>query len=350
MQHRSEASDEKVSQLLGALSPDPADRPDPRKAFSQFKTRIEIERRDEYTMFGLKISRKAQRVLAAGLAVVALVGLLAIPQVGALASEFLSVFRVQRFVLVNVTQERMDQIQKAVGKDSNFIAHETVKEPGDPKSAASLDEAAQTVGFTPLTPDASYGEPTKVLVSGLGVERFRPDAKALQSLFSSLNMDPGLIPDSIDGQPFDITIQPGVEATYDVSKEGFGVAQFPSPTVNVPDGVDMEKLGEAMFQLFGMTPQEAAHMSKTIDWTSTLVVPIPSDLNTMREVTVRGTSGLLYDGSNAPKGKGGKNAKGPDGESMPEYKASVVWQANGTLYVVTGPSADAVLALAESLH
>lgn len=338
------AEEEKVTRLLGALAPDPHDRPDPRRALRQFKSRIdgETERRD-LPMSGLHLPTKTKRFLAAGFGVVALVGLLAIPQVQAFASEFLSVFRVQKFVLVGVTQERMDQIKAAVGQDSTYVSHETLKDGGKPKTAATVAQAAKLAHFQPLTPDASYGDPTEIEVSGATAERFRPNAKELRSLFSTLNLDPNLIPEKVDGQPFDVSVNSGILQVFGSDSDKISLAQAPAPTVKVPDGVNMEQLGEAMFQLFGMSPAEAAHMSKSIDWTTTLVVPMPSDLSSMREVTVRNSSGLLFDGTQTKKG-----ADSSKGEYT--YTATLMWQENGSLFVVNGPSVEAVTSFADSLH
>ena len=345
MDDNERAADEQVSRLLATLAPD--DHPDPRRAFQQFQSRIEFSRRDSITMFGIQLSRKVQRGLAVGLSIAALVGLLAVPQVQAFASGFLSIFRVEKFVLVNVSQARIDQIQKAVGSDSSMGKHVVIKDGGQPVQVATLAAAASKVGFTPLSADASYGAPTRVEIKGQEIQRFEPDVKAIRSVYTALGLDPSLIPDNIDGKPFDITVPAGVAQTYGSSDKSITLAQVPSPTLKAPDGVDAEKLGEAMLQLLGMSPDEAARMSKSIDWTSTLVIPVPQGLDSVQEVTVRGVSGLLYEGGSGPKHK-----TMPEGQpaAAPEYSVSLVWQANGYLYAVAGSSPAQVSAFAEGLH
>jgi hypothetical protein len=339
-----EPVDEKAARLLDALAPDPVDRPDARRALNQFQSRISIERREEFTMFGLKMSKKVQRPLAAGLAAVALISLLAIPQVQAFASEFLSIFRVQRFVLVPISQERMDAIKQAVGDGMDFGQHEVIKDGGDPQEVGSLDEAAAGAGFAPLQAAASYGDPAKVEVSSESVTRYRPDVKAIRQVFSNLNLDPEVLPANIDGKAFDVTTPAGISAEYGAPGKGIRFVQMPSPTVNVPDGVDMEKLGEAMLQLLGMTPDQAARMSKSIDWTTTLVVPVPANLSSVREVSVRGVTGLVYQGSNDQPGSDA------NGKSAEHYAVTLVWQADGYLFAVMAPNANRAQGFATDLH
>jgi hypothetical protein len=341
MDNKHHNEEEKVARLLGVLAPGPVGRQETRRALHRFNSRLETGQGKGFNMLGLMMKKKVSRWVAGAAGVAALVGLLAIPQVQALASEFLSIFRVEKFVLVGVSEERMEQIQAAVGEGTQFGEHETISGGEEPQEAASLDEAASLAGFSPLQADASFGDPSGIMVSSTSVVRYRPDVAAIREVFSALNLDPEIIPANIDGQPFDITIPAGVMATYGKGNKVIAVSQVPSPTLSVPDGVDSQKLGEAMLQLLGMSADDAARMSQSIDWTSTLVVPVPQGLDSIREVTVRGTTALLYEGSGSPDKKNKKNAQG---------SSTVVWQSDGYLYSVTGNSTSQVLAFAEGLH
>src|SRR2546427_5170947 len=50
---------------------------------------------------------------------------------------------------------------------------------------------------------------------------------------------------------------------------------FRSPTVSVPPDLNMSDIAEAALELAGMSPAEARSFCQTVDWSSTLVVPIP---------------------------------------------------------------------------
>src|SRR5262249_27746726 len=64
--------------------------------------------------------------------------------------------------------------------------------------------------------------------------------------------------------------------------------QAPSPTVSVPRELNMADIAEAGLQLLGMTPDEARSFCQTVDWSSTLVVPIPRNTSSYETVTVDG--------------------------------------------------------------
>jgi hypothetical protein len=67
--------------------------------------------------------------------------------------------------------------------------------------------------------------------------------------------------------------------------------------------------------------REAGRLSRSIDWTSTLVIPVPSDFSSFREVTIHGKDGLLF--------------IGPDNETKVSSSA-VLWQEDGVLYFLVG--------------
>src|SRR5262249_28682148 len=64
--------------------------------------------------------------------------------------------------------------------------------------------------------------------------------------------------------------------------------QAPSPTVSVPPDLNMSDIAEAALELAGMSPAEARSFCQTVDWSSTLVVPIPRNSSAYETVTVDG--------------------------------------------------------------
>jgi hypothetical protein len=331
------AERDRVSRALAALEPGPLDAPHAQRALASI--RETVSRKESETMIGkLKNNRQLQRAAAIAAAVVVLAGLLALPPVRALASDFLALFRVEHFVVVNADSERMEQIVRALDENMFFGEQEVIEEMAEPMPAASLEEAAALAGFTPRAPQG-YGEPARIEVAGGGHVRYTPEVEALRAVFEAVGLDPALLPDSINGKPFDITIPLGVALTYDDgdpdTHQDFTVMQVPSPVVEVPEGIDMQALGEAMLQLIGMSPQEAARLSRSIDWTTTLVVPVPTDIASVREVQVDGTIGLLFD------------AAGYD----PSAAGALLWQKDGIVTMIAGSSSSMrLLAVAESLE
>jgi hypothetical protein len=97
------------------------------------------------------------------------------------------------------------------------------------------------------------------------------------------------------------------------------LAEYPSPTVDTPPNLDIQQLAELGLQFTGMTPQQAHQYAQTVDWTSTLVIPIPRNAALYKQVNVDGVTGYLIQ-------------RPPDDGA--EY--TLVWVKNGIVYAVGG--------------
>jgi hypothetical protein len=288
----------------------------------------------------IRSSRRAQRTLAGVVAVIVLAGLLALPPVRALASQFLGLFRVEKFAVVDVDPERIREIAAAVDAEQVLGEPQVLEEGGEPTRVGSLAEAAAQAGFTPRAPEG-YGEPAAIRVVGASGLRFTPDMAAVREVFAAVGLDPSLLPAEMDGQPFDLTIPAGVELSYDDGdpdvQRDFVVHQMPSPSADVPEGVDVQRLGQAMLQLLGMDPEEAARVSASIDWTSTLVLPIPTNAASVQEVPVDGTSGLLIEAA--------ATEEGPRKDVV-----ALLWQKDGIVNMIAGARGELdLVAIADAL-
>lgn len=334
-----------VAHLMGTLDPGPLPQIESRRALSGLRQSLRQtshERRLTNPMFERLLSNRTARRVLAGVAVVAvLAGALSFAPVRAAASNFLSMFRVEKFEVIQVDPGRLEEIAESIPEDAYFGEQEVIQE-GVNYEVASVGEAADAAGFAPLVPQG-YGDPAKIVVAGGEVLRFTPDVEGLREVFSAVGLDPELLPESIDGQPFDATVPVGVMLAYGDAEtgEGFAVFQSPSPTFDVPDGVDMQALGKAMLILLGVPADEAEQLSKSIDWATTLVLPIPTDMATVTEVQVNGVSGWLIE------------SLGSGDPDMPDAPgASLLWQKDGYVYLVTTstPALYDLLAIAESLQ
>jgi len=83
---------------------------------------------------------------------------------------------------------------------------------------------------------------------------------------------------------------------------------------------------------------DARRLAQTIDWSSTVVIPLPTDVARFREVTVDGVTGLLLEETHKP-GSGGNNSM-------------ILWQRADIIYAVAGNNVDVKLLLqvADSLQ
>jgi hypothetical protein len=84
-----------------------------------------------------------------------------------------------------------------------------------------------------------------------------------------------------------------------------------------------------------MTAEEAAQFSQTVDWTTTLVIPIPRYATEYQEVQVDGVEGTLIMQSQRSE--------------LPNYL--LIWINDGVVYALTGPGdAQSAVDMANSLE
>ena len=65
------------------------------------------------------------------------------------------------------------------------------------------------------------------------------------------------------------------------------------PIVTAPPGIDITQIGEAFLQLLGLSREEAAEFSQQVDWSSTLIIPIPRS-GDISYISTAGGSGDWY--------------------------------------------------------
>lgn len=108
--------------------------------------------------------------------------------------------------------------------------------------------------------------------------------------------------------------------------------QMISPTISAPPELDIAQIGESFLELIGMTPEEAALFSQTVDWTTTLLIPIPRYSTTYQEVSVDGVTGTLI----------------LQKDYVPKYM--LLWVKEGIVYALSGPGdSSTALAIAASI-
>ena len=103
--------------------------------------------------------------------------------------------------------------------------------------------------------------------------------------------------------------------------------------VNVPASLNLEQLAEIGLQIAGMSAVQAREFCQTVDWKSTLVLPIPPFVRSYETVTVDGVQGTLMTPA---------NGRGPG--------SVVIWVKDGIIYCMAGPGGPSdAIALANSL-
>ena len=331
-----------LDEPLRLLAPRTAQHSHAGHALARLQTQVETDDKlfaGGVTLRNIGLNRNWQRALG-GLAVVAVVAvLLSFAPVRAAASELLAVFRLENIVILPVSVQDFERLEDAsyeLGEDFFPGEMEMLSEPGEAQFPETLAEASDLAGYAVRSP-ATHPDPTTITVNEGATARYTPDLESIQLLFEAADLSPDLVPPEIDGQTFEFSMSSMVtQSWFEEEQEFLTVGQMPSPTVEFPDEVDERALGMAMLQLMGLSPEEAAALSATIDWSSTLVLPLPADEVSYEPVTVDGSDGFVLT---------------PTSDESEEAGSAVIWQKDGMVYFVaaTGDTGR-LLEIANSLQ
>lgn len=303
---------------LSVLEPTAADAPRPAaQALARVNQEIERQqanrRRRRLARFWLAPQRRA--AVTAVFALFIIIFAFSFPAIRAAASDFLGLFRVQKFAAISISPEQIAILQQVAEQGVMPGEVEIINEPGALQAVDSLAEAAAITGLDGIKTLPDLGDPAEIYVADGGDGRFLVNLEGARAIVQAAGGDPLLLPDSLDGAAVDVVVFAGVQQMW---SNGVMFMETPSPVVEYPDDVNPTVLGEALLQLLGMNDVEAARLAQSIDWTSTLLLPVPQDFASFNEVTVDGVSGLAL------------NAV--DGQS-----SALFWQKEGVVYLLVGP-------------
>ncbi len=315
MTTKSDKETQEVLDQLSLLAPRAADKPQPAaRAYAQLQGQIEpVESgSSQWTRsFGAMFKRKT---VAVGLTFVLLLAVLfSFPAVRAGASEFLGLFRVQKFAPISISPDQIAVLEQLAEEGMEPGELVIRNEPGAITPVDSLREASSRTGLDVRTlPD--LGEPHGINVVDGGDGYLIIDLAAARALVEAAGADPALLPDSLDGARVDVTAFAGVQQVWG---EDTVFMQTESPLVAYPDDIDPTVLGEALLQVLGTEPREARRIAKSIDWASTLLLPIPTEMVTFNEVLVDGVNGVAL-------------------TPLDGTGSALLWQKEGKMYMLRG--------------
>lgn len=334
MQIASSETDRLLAFLRLADEPGPA----PRVAWARFSQQVSQPK--ENTMTRTWFYHPIVRFGTAAL--VLLVLLLAFPTTRALTGQLLNLFRVQQVVVVPVDFTGLEQLtgDGALGNQFTQLISNSVdmqQEPGDPVAAASAEEASQLAGFNVRIPTGMT--PSQINVTSGAAFSLTLDRAKAQELLDEAGRSDLVLPAEVDGAEISVDIPDSVSVAFGTCpRPGSGVsgnteqsttqrrypgcvilAQIPSPSVNAPADLDIEALARVGLEFTGMRPEDAAELTSTVNWTSTLLVPIPSNAAVHEQVSVDGVTGTLIRRSS---------------DETPQYV--LLWVKDGIIYAISG--------------
>jgi hypothetical protein len=332
-----------VSGRLAFFRPGEEPVPSAQAAWNRFSQKTQDK---EISMFKRWFSFPIIRFGTAAIVILALI--LAFPGTRALAGELLNLFRVQQVQVVPVDFTGLEQLtgDGVLGNQFTELLADSVdmqQEPGEPVQAASAEEASQLAGFTVRVPAGMT--PSQINVTDSAAFRMTLDRAKAQALLDEAGRSDLVLPASVDGAEISVNIPAAVSVAFGTCpRPGSDVpgnteqsttesrypdcvilAQLPSPSVNAPADLDIEALARIGLEFTGMSPEEAAELTSTVNWTSTLLVPIPRNAAIHEQVSVDGVTGTLIQRS-------------PESES-PQF--ALLWVKDGIIYAISGLGTDA---------
>ena len=259
------------------------------------------------------------------------------PAVRAVAQQFLDLFRVQRFVAVSADPERIKQIARITneGFDLKSLLSrnvKVVKEPGKLQPVDSVAAAEQLTGLTVQLPATLPGGVVQeqMLVGGEGALEFTADTTLLQDVLDALDLRDVLVPQQLNGAVVKVRMPPRVMTKY--QRNGMARAfllQAASPEISLPQGVHLPEIVEIALRILGMSLDEARQYAYSIDWHGTLLVPVPADVASFREVEVGASRGLLIEVNDQARPGTSRIPRGEQG-------SMVLWSDDGKVFSLSG--------------
>jgi hypothetical protein len=267
--------------------------------------------------------RHVWQAVACAASLLLAVGLVALPSVRAGAETFLDLFRVVNFVAVPVPTARFATLQR--GLDLPRMLGEQVQivqAAGPPQSVATAAQAAVLAGIAVHLPTWLPDGLTQQEIEVMGEQRWTVAASTqkLQQVLDTLAINDLAVPSGLDGQTATIHLYPSVRVTYSAQRGHVLFVQGRQPDAVLPRGTDLPLLAEIGLRVLGFEPNEARRFANSIDWRTTLLVPVPTSVANFHEVDIGAGKGLLIETA---------RTSGPGGSQL-------LWSAGGSVYALIG--------------
>jgi anti-sigma factor RsiW len=341
-----QAQVERVDGALATLALPDHETADAVRALARLRTTLEEEQEPQRTWLGKLFAprlRPAWGVLALAGAVAVL---LSVAPARTFAERILAMLRVKKITVVSVypssSETRTDQ--RTAKMLSQLISDNVVvtMDAGKPQPQPSTAAASKLAGFDVRT-IGELGTPQKIVVNGEAAFQMTLNRERMQAILQEAGRSDIQLPSSIDGAIVAVHIprtvasaygncpermarhgpspqeQPGGESNHpDVADNCVFMVQAPSPTVSVPPNLNISQVAEAALELAGMSASEAHSFCQTVDWSSTLVVPVPGNVSSYQTVNVDGVTGTLIS------------------LRSDHNRYSLLWVKNGIIYSLNG--------------
>jgi hypothetical protein len=294
---------------------------------------------------------RAWSFAGAGVVVVAAILVVTVAPIRGWAENLLAIFRVERFTVLEVNPDAMKAKFQSDDVFNQQIGHMlsqdvTVTEP--PRKAELVSDVATASKLSGFHARLITGEtPSALLLRNSIAAQMKLDRDRLQSILNEAGRNDLQIPPSLDGAVIGVHVPSGIVAMYgncgDMAARWLGEKQapadapaqtgdatcimlneLPSPTVSAPQQIDPAEIAQVALQFLGMSPNDAANFTQTVDWKTTFVLPVFHGISSYQKVQFNGNEAVLVRAS-------GTQASG---------RFNLLWVDNGIVYSLMGTGDD----------
>jgi len=336
------------AQVLASLAGDRSE-PDVNLAYNRFRSVLAGQPAGDIaggSRMGQLFATRSMRAASAFVAVIAVVVAVTFSPMRTVADDFLNQFRVQKFAAVTIPMDALAPLNSGMlGGDDSQGMQDALNQLGALDTTFEFDHEGMPAPITLEDAEAQFGDidepddlpdgfdsaPSAYLTEA-GSASYALDTATAQSMIDALGLpiyslpDPELYP-TLD---FGANIPAAALLEYqDADGKRIVVGQMASPSLNIPDGINMDALREDILQFPGLPADLVAQLRAIDDWESTLIIPIPEGA-TSDDITINGEPGLLIEHN---------------------LGSAVLWEKDGILFAVIGQvSDDEVRDIADSMQ
>jgi hypothetical protein len=255
------------------------------------------------------------------------------------AENLLAIFRVEHVTVLDINSGSIGGFEnnQVFNQAMTHILSEDVKlsEPLQmPQRVANASTASRLAGFNVRL---IAGEiPSSFMVRNTITAQMKLDRDRLQSILAEAGRGDLHIPGSVDGAVIGMRVPAGIITAYgNCGNPGnprtapedatcIKLSELPSPTASFPPEIDPAEIAQVGLQAAGLSPTEADNFTQTVDWTTTLVLPVLHGQTIYENVNVNGIEAVLL----RPR------------LASPSGRFDLVWVDKGIVYSLMGAGDD----------
>lgn len=283
--------------------------------------------------WGMKKLMKFRKIIATAATAAILFTAFSFPAVRSMASEFLTVFRMEKVQTITISTEDLKDFEKALQDGAskvdidNFGKVEVIDKQ-ESVVPVTMAEASAAVDFDVKLPQPEgYEGPQLEKMTGNSLS-LTLDVQKVNSLLQTLGSTK-LLPENLNGQTFTMHMPTAIIATYKTATDKIMFAQARSPELKAPSNVDALAIRDALLSVPALPESMRNQLRAVQDWQHTVL--IPNIDGTSKDVSVNGSQGVFIDNSSQ---HGNSNTM-----------KFLVWQQDGVIYTISGTNLDEASAL-----